>query len=152
MLNSFYSRNFAPEIGVYFLFPGILFFLAPPYLWAPLFFLCFSFEKGVVGEFKGSGGAFRVTRAPAPGGGSGIWCPQRKRNEHRAGLVWAESVLQHQKNAWAGFTCTGAAHKNFSLVLCRGGLLVPVSPAQHDEARSVEGQCRAPGRGAPCIA
>ena len=58
-------------------------------------------------------------------------------------------MLQQQKAAWAECTCAGAAHKNFSLILCCVffSSLVPVSPAQRDEARHVEVQYRVSVRG-----
>ena len=40
-----------------------------------------------------------------------------------------KAVLQQHEAAWAGCTCAGAAHMHFSLVLCCGDFLVPVSPA-----------------------
>ena len=45
----------------------------------------------------------------------------------------------------------GAAHKNFYLVFCCGGFLVPVSPAYRDEARGMEVQCGVSVRGALCL-
>ena len=60
-------------------------------------------------------------------------------------------MLPQQKATWAEFTCAGAAHKHFSLILRCGGFLVPVSPAQRDEARRVEVQYRVSVRGALCL-
>ena len=54
---------------------------------------------------------------------------------------------------WEGFGEGGSGELNFSLVICCGFFLslVPVSPAQRDEARRVEVQCRVLVRGALCL-
>ena len=58
----------------------------------------------------------------------------------RAGWVLAASGAPAARAAWTECTCAGAAHKHFSLILCCVSFffLVPVPPAQRDEARRVE--------------
>ena len=56
----------------------------------------------------------------------------------RAGWVWAaDGASAAKKAAWAEYTCAGAAHKHFSLILCCGDFPVPASTAQCDEAQGL---------------
>ena len=73
---------------------------------------------------------------PGVHSGGGWWWPSRLEASPQSGLgvsrKWCSSC---KKTAWAECMRAGAAHKHSYLILCSGGFLVPVSPAQRDEAR-----------------
>ena len=92
-----------------------------------------AYSLGYMEQTQGSRG-----HGASPGSGLGVGCK-----------LCSSSIKLRGLSARA--QGAGAAHKQFPLVLCLWGFLVPVSPALRDEARRVEVQHRVPVREVLCF-